>query len=60
MAANLLKSGQPVYVWNRTPRPEQALAQQGATPAATPAECGIANVVFGRRRMCFFAKRPSS
>src|ERR1700712_1574396 len=46
MAANLLKSGQPVYVWNRSPQAVQALAQQGARPAATPAECGIANVVF--------------
>jgi 3-hydroxyisobutyrate dehydrogenase-like beta-hydroxyacid dehydrogenase len=46
MAANLLKSGQIVYVWNRSPQAVQALAQQGATPAATPAECGIADVVF--------------
>jgi 3-hydroxyisobutyrate dehydrogenase-like beta-hydroxyacid dehydrogenase len=46
MAANLLKSGQPVYVWNRTPQPVQALVQQGAKPAATPAQCGIADVVF--------------
>jgi 3-hydroxyisobutyrate dehydrogenase-like beta-hydroxyacid dehydrogenase len=46
MAANLLKSGQRVYVWNRSPQRVQALVQQGATPAATPAECGIADVVF--------------
>jgi 3-hydroxyisobutyrate dehydrogenase-like beta-hydroxyacid dehydrogenase len=46
MAANLLKSGQPVYVWNRSPQAVQALAQQGARPAATPVECGIADVVF--------------
>ncbi len=46
MAANLLKSGEPVYVWNRSPQAVQALAQQGARPAATPAECGIADVVF--------------
>jgi len=46
MAANLLKSGQRVYVWNRSPQAVQPLAQQGATPAATPAECGIADVVF--------------
>lgn len=46
MAANLLKSSQPVYVWNRSPQSVQALAQQGARPAATPAECGIADVVF--------------
>ena len=46
MAARLLASGQPVHVWNRSPEPVQALAQQGAKPAATPAECGIADVVF--------------
>jgi len=46
MAAKLLKSGQPVHVWNRSPQPMQALAQQGAKPAATPAECGIADIVF--------------
>jgi 3-hydroxyisobutyrate dehydrogenase-like beta-hydroxyacid dehydrogenase len=46
MAVNLLKSGQPVYVWNRSPQPVQALVQQGAKPAAMPAECGIADVVF--------------
>lgn len=46
MAANLLKSGRPVHVWNRNPAPVQALAEQGVKPAATPAECGIADVVF--------------
>jgi 3-hydroxyisobutyrate dehydrogenase-like beta-hydroxyacid dehydrogenase len=46
MAANLLKSGQRVYVWNRSPQRVQALVQQGAKAAATPAECGIADVVF--------------
>jgi 3-hydroxyisobutyrate dehydrogenase-like beta-hydroxyacid dehydrogenase len=46
MAANLLKSGQPVHVWNRSPKPVQALVAQGAKAAATPAECGIADVVF--------------
>ncbi len=46
MAANLLRSGQIVHVWNRSPEPAQALAQQGAKPAATAAECGIADVVF--------------
>ncbi|QJE00812.1 NAD(P)-dependent oxidoreductase [Massilia forsythiae] len=46
MAANLLKSGRPVHVWNRSPAPVQALAAQGARAAATPAECGIADVVF--------------
>jgi 3-hydroxyisobutyrate dehydrogenase-like beta-hydroxyacid dehydrogenase len=46
MATNLLRSGQPVHVWNRNPEPVQALAAKGAKPAATPAECGIADVVF--------------
>jgi len=46
MAANLLRSGQIVHVWNRSPDPVQALAQQGAKPAATAAECGIADIVF--------------
>jgi len=46
MATNLLQSGQPVHVWNRSPEPVQALAAKGAKPAATPAECGIADVVF--------------
>lgn len=46
MAANLLRSGQIVHVWNRSPEPVQALAQQGAKAAATPGECGIADVVF--------------
>jgi 3-hydroxyisobutyrate dehydrogenase-like beta-hydroxyacid dehydrogenase len=46
MAANLLKSGQLVHVWNRSPHPMEALAQQGAKPAGTPAECGIADIVF--------------
>jgi 3-hydroxyisobutyrate dehydrogenase-like beta-hydroxyacid dehydrogenase len=46
MAARLLASGRTVHVWNRSPAPVQALAQQGAKAAATPAECGIADVVF--------------
>lgn len=46
MAANLLRSGQIVHVWNRSPEPVQALVQQGAKAAATPGECGIADVVF--------------
>jgi len=46
MAAKLLASGQIVHVWNRSPAPVQALAQQGAKAATTPAECGIADVVF--------------
>lgn len=46
MAANLLRSNQPVHVWNRNPAPVQALAEQGAKAAASAAECGIADVVF--------------
>jgi 3-hydroxyisobutyrate dehydrogenase-like beta-hydroxyacid dehydrogenase len=46
MAANLLKSGRPVHVWNRSPEPVGALVALGAKAAATPAECGIADVVF--------------
>jgi 3-hydroxyisobutyrate dehydrogenase-like beta-hydroxyacid dehydrogenase len=46
MAANLLKSGQAVHVWNRSQAPVQALVQQGALAAATPGECGLADVVF--------------
>lgn len=46
MAAKLLRSNQPVHVWNRNPAPVQALAEQGAKAAASAAECGIADVVF--------------
>lgn len=46
MAANLLQSGQPVYVWNRSPQAVQALALKGAKPAHTPVECAVADIVF--------------
>lgn len=46
MAANLLRAGQPVHVWNRSPEKVAALAAKGAKAAATPAECGIAAIVF--------------
>ena len=46
MAANLLKSGQPVTVWNRSEAPVQALVALGATAAAMPAQCGLADLVF--------------
>jgi len=46
MAANLLKSGHTVHVWNRGQGPVEALVQQGAQAAATPAECGLADIVF--------------
>ena len=46
MAANLLKAGHHVTVYNRSPAKAQELAQQGATIARTVAEaCGGA-VVF--------------
>lgn len=38
MAANLLKAGYPVTVWNRTAERCQPLVDQGATQAATVAE----------------------
>ena len=46
MATNLLKSGQPVHVWNRGQEPVAALVRQGAIAAATPAACGLADIVF--------------
>lgn len=36
MAANLLKAGHDVTVWNRTPRPATELAAQGAAIAPSP------------------------
>ncbi|RDG38985.1 NAD(P)-dependent oxidoreductase [Streptomyces corynorhini] len=38
MARNLCRTGHDVRVWNRTPAKAEALAADGATPAATPAE----------------------
>lgn len=38
MAANLLKAGYPVTVWNRTAARCEPLVDQGATQAASPAE----------------------
>lgn len=46
MAANLLKAGHPLRVWNRSPQPAQELAAQGAQAAATPAEAGAVDVLF--------------
>lgn len=37
MTRNLLKAGYPVVVWNRTRAKAQALAAEGAQPAASPA-----------------------
>lgn len=38
MAANLLKAGYPVTVWNRTPARSEPLVAQGAAQASSPAE----------------------
>ena len=38
MAANLLKAGYPVTVWNRTPTRCEPLVAQGATQASSPAQ----------------------
>jgi 3-hydroxyisobutyrate dehydrogenase-like beta-hydroxyacid dehydrogenase len=46
MAANLLRAGEPLVVWNRSPEPVQALAGQGAKGAASAAEAGKAGVLF--------------
>jgi 2-hydroxy-3-oxopropionate reductase len=40
MASNLLKAGFPVTVFNRSRAPMEALAAEGATLAASPAEVG--------------------
>jgi 3-hydroxyisobutyrate dehydrogenase-like beta-hydroxyacid dehydrogenase len=45
MAANLLKAGHRVRVWNRSQRPVRALAGQGATACASAAEAFQAGVV---------------
>ena len=47
MAANLLKAGFPLSVWNRTRTKAEPLAQMGATVAESPAEAAQgAEVVF--------------
>ena len=40
MAANLLRAGFPLTVWNRTPERAEPLAAAGAAVAASPAELG--------------------
>src|SRR3954466_14052888 len=45
MAANLLKAGHHVRVWNRSQEPVRALAGQGATGCASPTEALQAGVV---------------
>ena len=47
IAANLVKAGHEVTVWNRSPGKAAALVAAGATEAATPAEAASdASVVF--------------
>ena len=46
MAANLLKAGHRVTVYNRSPGKAEALAKQGATAARTVAEASRTEVVF--------------
>jgi 3-hydroxyisobutyrate dehydrogenase-like beta-hydroxyacid dehydrogenase len=46
LAANLLKSGQVVRVWNRSPSPVETLVQKGAVKADSPAAAFQAEVVF--------------
>ncbi len=38
MACNLLKHGHKITVWNRSSAPAEAIREQGAAVAATPAE----------------------
>src|SRR3954467_2916028 len=45
MAANLLKAGHHVRVWNRSPEPMQALDGQGAQACTGPSEAFQAGVV---------------
>ncbi len=46
MAANLLRAGQHVHVWNRSPGPVAALVAQGAEAAGSPAEAARGDVLF--------------
>jgi 3-hydroxyisobutyrate dehydrogenase-like beta-hydroxyacid dehydrogenase len=46
VAANLLKAGHQVTVWNRSPEPVQALVAQGAGAASTPDEAVKGDAVF--------------
>ena len=46
MASNALKAGHTVRVWNRSPDAAQALVNQGATLAASPAEAFTGDAVF--------------
>lgn len=46
VAANLLKGGHELLVWNRSPDASQALVAQGATAVSEPAQAFAADVVF--------------
>jgi 3-hydroxyisobutyrate dehydrogenase-like beta-hydroxyacid dehydrogenase len=46
MAANLLRAGHPLRVWNRSPQPVQELAAQGAQAAGSAAEAASVDVLF--------------
>jgi 3-hydroxyisobutyrate dehydrogenase-like beta-hydroxyacid dehydrogenase len=46
MAANLLRAGYPLRVWNRSPQPVQELAAQGAQAAGSAAEAAAVDVLF--------------
>jgi 3-hydroxyisobutyrate dehydrogenase-like beta-hydroxyacid dehydrogenase len=46
MAANLLKGGHQLVVWNRSPGPVQTLVDQGAVAATEPAQAFAVDVVF--------------
>lgn len=46
MAANLLRAGEPLLVWNRGRQPVQELVAKGAQAAASPAEAARVDVLF--------------
>jgi 3-hydroxyisobutyrate dehydrogenase-like beta-hydroxyacid dehydrogenase len=46
MAANLLRAGEPLIVWNRAQTPVQELVGKGAQRANTAADAGRVNVLF--------------
>ncbi|WP_211352743.1 NAD(P)-dependent oxidoreductase [Luteibacter pinisoli] len=41
MAANLIKAGHSITVWNRSPSAAQGLVEQGARPAETPKDAAL-------------------
>lgn len=45
MARNLIKAGHRVRVWNRSPAAAEALASDGATAVATPAEAAAGDAI---------------